>query len=159
MICRNDIRISIVLNCWLVALETTRRRCKSCDCLPTIVDSVFLWRQQREVNYRRGHFVLSAATNLANTSIIAANYQQIIRMICQFCRSIQLMIIMRNCHCRCCWRCRYRNSSLTTWRIARRRRWWPANGHNFKSNKHKCDENCRHDAYIVRRWVLCICVN
>mgnify|MGYP003507264387 CR=1 FL=1 len=107
-----------------------------------------------------GHFKLSVrVTNLTNTSIIAANYQQIIRMICQFCRSIQLMIIMWHCHSRCCRRCRYRNSSLTTWRIARRWRRWPANGHNFKSNEHKCDENCRHDAYKVRRWVLCISDN
>lgn len=163
MICGNDIRISIVLNCWLVALETTCGRCKSCDCLSTISESVFLYKDNNEkliiiiIESSWGHFKLSVRmTNLTNTSIIAANYQQIIRMICQFCRSIQLMIIMWNCHCRCCRRCRYRNSSLTTWHIARRWRRWPANGHNFKSNEHKCDENCWHDAYKVRRRVLCI---
>lgn len=37
-----NVRISIVIYRRLVALETTRGRCKCSDCLPTVVNTIFL---------------------------------------------------------------------------------------------------------------------
>lgn len=112
MIRGNNVRVSIVVYRWLVALEAARGRCECCDCLPTIANAVFLHAWVREglisrnvldfmfvcvytletsANDRATKKLLT--TNL-NTAVVAANYQQIVRMICQLRRPIQLMIVL-----------------------------------------------------------------